>query len=80
LKIKTFWGTSENAVRIKIYCVVISYHLVAIIERDLMINRSISEVLQIFGISLLDKSPIGELFFNVDKMMLKNFCQSILSE
>ena len=58
LKIKTFWGTSENAVRIQIYCAVISYCLVAIIERDLMINRSTYEVLQIFGISLLDKSPI----------------------
>jgi len=76
LKIKTFWGTSENAVRIQIYCAVISYCLVAIIERDLMINRSTYEVLQIFGISLLDKSPIGELFFNADK----NDVKEILSE
>ena len=76
LKIKNFWGTSENAVRVQIYCAVISYCLVAIIESDLMINRSTYEVLQVFGISLLDKSPMGELFFNADK----NDVKELLSE
>lgn len=76
LKVKTFWGTTENAVRIQIYCAIISYCLVAIIEKDLMINRSTYEVLQIFGISLLDKTPIGELFFNTDK----NDVKELLSE
>ena len=71
LKIKSFWGTTENAVRIQIYCAVISYCLVAIIEKDLMINRSTYEVLQVLGISLLDKSSIGELFFNADKNDVK---------
>ncbi len=76
LKVKTFWGTTENAVRIQIYCAIISYCLVAIIEKELMINRSTYEVLQIFGISLLDKTPIGELFFNTDK----NDVKELLSE
>jgi hypothetical protein len=76
LKVKTFWGNTENAVRIQIYCAIISYCLVAIIEKELMINRSTYEVLQIFGISLLDKTPIGELFFNTDK----NDVKELLSE
>ena len=64
LKIKSFWGTSENAVRIQIYCAIITFCLVAILEKDLMINRSTYEVLQILSISLLDKTPMLELFDN----------------
>ena len=71
LKIKSFWGYSENAVRIQIYCAIISYCLVAIVEKDLMINRSTYEVLQVFGISLLDKTPILELFYNAEKNDVK---------
>ena len=79
LKIKSFWGTTENAVRIQIYCAVISYCLVAIIEKDLMINRSTYEVLQVLGISLLDKSSIGEIFFNADKNDVKELPSEQLS-
>jgi len=76
LKIKSFWGTTENAVRIQIYCAIITYCLVAIVEKDLVLNRSIYEVLQILGISLLDNSPIGELFFDAEK----NNVKELLSE
>jgi hypothetical protein len=64
LKIKSFWGTSENAVRIQIYTAIITYCLVGIVGHDLKLNRSTYETLQIFGISLLDKVPINELFTN----------------
>ena len=66
LKIKSFWGTSENAVRIQIYCAIISYCLVAIVGSDLKINRSTYEILQVLGISLIDKTPINELFEKLD--------------
>lgn len=79
LKIKSFWGTTENAVRIQIYTAVISYCLVAIIESDLMIKRSTYEVLQILGISLLDKSPISELFFNTDRNDVKELSSDQLT-
>ncbi len=62
LKIKSFWGTTENAVRTQIFSAIIAYCTVAIIEADLKIDRSTYEVLQILGISLLDKTPIKELF------------------
>ena len=50
LKIKKFWGTSENAVRIQLYCAIITYCLVAIVQHDMKLERSIYEVLQILGI------------------------------
>jgi transposase len=66
LKIKCFWGTSENAVRIQIYSAIIAYCLVAIVGYDLKIERSTYEILQVLGISLLDKTPVNELFTNID--------------
>lgn len=66
LKIKSFWGISENAVRIQIYCAIISYCLVAIVGSDLKIDRSTYEILQVLGISLIDKTPVNELFEKLD--------------
>ena len=62
LKIKKFWGTSENAVRIQIYCAIITYCLVAIMQHDMKLERSVYEVLQILGISLTDKTHMRDLF------------------
>lgn len=61
LKVKTFWGTSENAVRIQINIAIITYCLVSIVSKELKINRSIYEILQILSASLLDKTPVNEL-------------------
>jgi hypothetical protein len=66
LKIKSFWGTSENAVRIQIYSAIITYCLVAIVGKEQKIERSTYEILQVIGISLLDKTPVNELFANAD--------------
>ncbi len=66
LKVKNFWGNSENAVRIQIYSAIITYCLVAIVGHDLKLKSSTYEILQILGISLLDKSPINELFINLE--------------
>lgn len=62
LKIKKFWGTSENAVKIQVYSAIIAYCLVAIRQHDMKLNRSTYEVLQILGISLTDKTPLRNLF------------------
>jgi len=66
LKIKSFWGTSENAVRIQVYSAIIAYCLVAIVRKKLKIERSTYEILQVLGISLLDKTPVKELFTNMN--------------
>ena len=62
LKIKKFWGTTENAVRIQIAAAITAYCLVAIVQHDMKLKRSAYEVLQILSISLTDKTPLRELF------------------
>ena len=62
LKIKKFWGTTENAVRIQISVAIITYCLVAIIQHDMDLKRSTYEVLQILSISLTDKTHLRDLF------------------
>ena len=62
LKIKRFWGTTENAVRIQISVAIITYCLVAIVQHDMRLERSTYEVLQILSISLTDKTHLRDLF------------------
>ena len=62
LHIKSFWGISENAVRIQIYSAITAYCLVAIVENELKLGRTTFEVLRILSASLLDKSVIKDLF------------------
>jgi hypothetical protein len=79
LRIKTFWGNSENAVRIQIYTAIITYCLVAIVGNDLKINCSTYEILQVLGISLLDKTHVKELFTNIDYNDVKELNYNQLS-
>ena len=64
LKIKSFWGTSENAVKIQVYVAVITYTMVAIIKAKLKLEQTTYEILQILNVSLLDRTPLPQLFEN----------------
>ena len=66
LKIKRFWGTTENAVRIQISVAIITYCLVAIVQHDMQLERSTYEILQILSISLTDKTPLRDLKTNIN--------------
>jgi hypothetical protein len=61
LKVKSFWGTTENAVRIQIYSAIIAYTLIVVLKNKLKSTRSNYEILQILSISLLDKEPLSTL-------------------
>lgn len=61
LRVKTFWGENENAVRIQIYTAIITYCLVAIIEHKLHLERNIYEVMRILSSALLSRESIIEL-------------------
>ena len=61
LRVKTFWGESENAVRIQIHVAIITYCLIGIIEHDLQIGRPIMEVMRILGSSLLTLDDVRAL-------------------
>ena len=66
LRIKSFWGNTENAVRIQVYVAIVTYCTVAIIERTLELNRSIYEVMRILGSSLMTKDNIRDLLQPVE--------------
>lgn len=61
LRIKEFYGTSENALKIQIYAAIIAYCLVAIVEKELAIGMTTYDVLRVLSTSLLVKMPLNEL-------------------
>lgn len=71
LRIKSFWGTTINAVKIQLYCAIITYCLVTIVGNKLKVDRSIYEILQILSFSLLDKSPVNEILNKSDYKNVK---------
>jgi len=58
LRIKSFYGTSENAVKTQIWIAITVYVLVAIIKKKLKIELSLYTILQIFSVSVFEKIPI----------------------
>jgi IS4 transposase len=58
LRIKAFYGTSENAVKTQVWIAITVFVLVAIIKRELGITRSLAEILQILSITIFEKTPI----------------------
>jgi hypothetical protein len=58
LRIKAFFGLSENAVKTQVWIAIAVYVLVAIIKKELTIPRSLNEILQILSISLFEKTPV----------------------
>ena len=61
LRIKAFYGTSENAVKTQVWIAISAYVLVAIVKKRLAVDRSLTEILQILSITLFEKTPIFEL-------------------
>ena len=62
LRIKSSFGTSENAVKTQIWIAVSVYIAVAIMKRDLRLERSLYEILQILDIAIFEKTPISTVF------------------
>jgi hypothetical protein len=58
LRIKAFFGTSENAVKTQVWIAISVYVLVAIVKKELRLERSMSEILQILSLSLFEKTPL----------------------
>ena len=58
LRIKAFYGTSDNAVKTQIWTAIGVYVLVAIVKKELRIERSLYEILQILSVTLFEKIPI----------------------
>ena len=61
LKIKTFWGETENAVKTQIWIAVCTYLMMAIAKKELKIERNLYEILQIISVSIFDKTQLNQL-------------------
>jgi Domain of unknown function (DUF4372)/Transposase DDE domain len=58
LHIKSFYGTSDNAVKTQVWVAISVYVLVAIVKKELKVDRSLGEILQILSLTLFEKIPI----------------------
>ncbi|HEY6764453.1 MAG TPA: IS4 family transposase [Candidatus Sulfotelmatobacter sp.] len=61
LRIKAFFGTSENVVRSQIWIAVSAYVLVAIVKKRLQLSASLYEILQILSLTMFEKIPLDQL-------------------
>ena len=61
LKVKSFWGHSENAVKVQIYVAIITFVTVAFVKHKLEIPLSQYQILQILSLTLLNKTPLNQL-------------------
>ena len=66
LRIKAFYGTSENAIKTQIWIAISIYVLVAILKKELKIKRNLNEILQIISITIFENRPIYQV--------LSDFC------
>jgi IS4 transposase len=66
LRIKAFYGTTENAVKTQIWIAISIYVLIAIVKNQLKIDRSLYTILQILSVSLFEKTPIFHVLSSTD--------------
>jgi hypothetical protein len=72
LRIKAFYGTSENAVKTQIWIAVSAYLLVAILNKQLRITQSMARVLQVISVNVFAKETIHQLFADIDTIAVEN--------
>jgi hypothetical protein len=66
LRIKRFYGTSENAVKTQLWTAISIYVLIAIIKKRLHLDASLYTLLQILSVTLFEKMPINQAFSEID--------------
>lgn len=66
LRIKSFYGTTENAVKTQVWIAVSVYVIVAIIKKRLNLEASLYTILQILSVTVFERTPLFQLFANQD--------------
>jgi hypothetical protein len=69
LRIKKFYGSTENAVKTQIWIAISVYVLVAIVKKRLKTEASLYTILQILSLTLFEKTPLDQLLTNIDIKM-----------
>src|SRR5207302_4821346 len=78
LRIKAFFGTSENAVKSQLWIAVSVYVLVAIVKKRLQIAASLYEILQILSLTMFEKTPLDQLLNrSVEEAILIDNCNQL---
>ena len=79
LRIKNFYGTSENALRTQIWIAISVYVLVAIVKKELHLKGSLYRMLQICSVTLFEKTPISQaLSLADDQTDLDDLCKQLI--
>jgi len=80
LRIKTFYGTSKNAVKTQIWIAVSVYLLVAIIKKKLRVERTLNEILQVLSVTLFENNELLPLLtnFHLQDQMVASYNQLTL--
>jgi hypothetical protein len=68
LRIKAFYGTSENAVKTQIWIAIAVYVLVTIIRKELQLPHSPYSILQILSVTLFEKTPMQQAFSRISTL------------
>ena len=71
LKVQSFWGYTENAVKTQIWIAISVYVLVAIAKKKLKLEHSPYEILQYISLAPFEKTPIREVFLNIENHDVK---------
>jgi transposase len=66
LHIKAFYGTSANAVKTQVWVALCVYVLAAIVKKQLGLDQSLYQILQILSVTIFEKTPLSQGFFNVE--------------
>ncbi|HEU0046671.1 MAG TPA: IS4 family transposase [Nitrososphaera sp.] len=76
LRIRSFFGRSENAVRSQIWSAIAAYLLVAILKKELKVEKTLNEMLQIISVNIFEQTPVNTLFFDEPVINLpgQRFC------
>ena len=78
LRIKAFYGTTPNAVKTQVWVAISVYVLVAIMKKQLSLQASMYEILQVLGIMLFEKTPVKNLFHtDFNNFSKSNICNQL---
>lgn len=61
LRLRSFYGRTENAVRCQVWSAICAYLMVAILRKELKIGKSMNEILQIVSVNIFEQTPLSEL-------------------
>ncbi len=71
LKVKSFWGQTENAVKTQIWVAISVYVLVAIAKKKLKVEHTLYEILQYISVSPFERTPLHHVFLNNEMQDVK---------